>query len=110
MTAISTPLLNAFSLFGGRLQLQFSEVVFIEAQRNYTVFRCATKQAIMTSKPLKFYTPLLPEYLLRIHKSYIVNVHTITHFDGQYVYLNDGSRLPVARRRVGLVEQMLSSC
>jgi two-component system LytT family response regulator len=55
-----------------------------------------------------------PERFLRIHRSYLVNVAVVRElvpwFSGTYqLALDDGTRLPVARRRVAAVKQALGS-
>jgi two-component system LytT family response regulator len=53
-----------------------------------------------------------PEQFLRVHRSYIINAtylrELVPWFAGQYAAdLDDGTRLPVARRRVRDVRRML---
>lgn len=102
MTAVSNPITSLsarLSLLGGNYQLLFEEIVLIEGQGNYTVFHSRHKQRILTSKSLSFYRDKLPAQLIRVHKSYFVNLLFVKAFDGESVYLTNGKRIPVSRRR-----------
>lgn len=103
MTALANPITSLSArlpLLGGNYQLLFEEIVLIEGQGNYTVFHCHLYgHPILTSKSLSFYRDKLPAQLLRVHKSYFVNLLFVKAFDGESVYLTDGKRIPVSRRR-----------
>lgn len=106
MTATTHPL-SHLSLLGGHYQLPFADIVFIEGQGNYTVFHSRDGQRILTSKSLSFYRDKLPAQLMRVHKSYFVNLLYVNAFDGEFVYLTSGQRLPVSRRRQEVKKQTL---
>ncbi|MEI7586111.1 LytTR family DNA-binding domain-containing protein [Runella sp.] len=102
MTAVSNPITGlsaCLSLLGGHYQLLFEEIVFIEGQGNYTVFHSRHGQPILTSKSLSFYRDKLPAQLMRVHKSYFVNTHFVKSHDRALIYLSNGSRIPISRRR-----------
>lgn len=113
MTALANPITSLSArlpLLGGNYQLLFEEIVLIEGQGNYTVFHCHRHgRPILTSKSLSFYRDKLPAQLIRIHKSYFVNLLFVKAFDGESVYLTDGKRIPVSRRRRRDVEQIVFS-
>lgn len=102
MTALSHPKthpMTHLSLLGGKCLLPFADIVFIEAQGNYTAFHLRHGQHSLTSKSLGFYGDKLPDQLIRVHKSYFVNLLYVMTFDGAFVHLTSGQRLPVSRRR-----------
>lgn len=102
MTALSHPTTHPsaqLSLLAGQQRIAFADIVFIEGQGNYTAFHTRHGQRILTSKSLSFYCDKLSPQLLRVHKSYFVNLLYVKVFDGEFVYLTDGKRIPVSRRR-----------
>lgn len=102
MTALAIPIthpLAQLSLLAGQHRIAFADIVFIEGQGNYTLFHTQHEKPILTSKSLSFYTEKLSSQFLRVHKSYFVNFLYIKAFDGEFVYLTDGQRIPVSRRR-----------
>ncbi len=105
----SSPPLVRLSLLAGQYQLLFSDIVLLEGQANYTLFYCHSRQPILTSKSLSFYQDRLPTYLMRVHKSYFVNLHFVTDFNGETLSLSDGRRIPVSRRRRREVREYLQA-
>ena len=47
----------------------------------------------------------LPDYFIRIQKSYIINLHAITAIDKGLVLMDNGAALPVGRSRLGEVKK-----
>ncbi|MEN8251113.1 MAG: LytTR family DNA-binding domain-containing protein [Bacteroidota bacterium] len=83
--------------------INMSEIIRIEADRNYSVFHMLNGKQILISKGLKEYEDVLLEHgFHRIHKSHIFNINLMSHLDkidGGYVVMCDGSRVPVASRK-----------
>lgn len=81
-----------------------SEIVYIEADSNYSIFHLKNTGKMVVAKPLKEFEEMLAgKAFLRIHKSVIVNfkyVKAYSHRNGLQVILKDGSALPVSRRRL----------
>ena len=96
---LTTHHLAQLSLLRGQHLLPFADIIFIEGQGNYTEFYCRCGKRILTSKSLSFYHDKLPIQLTRVHKSYFVNTQFIKAFEGEFVHLIDGRRIPVSRRR-----------
>ncbi|MEP7317943.1 MAG: LytTR family DNA-binding domain-containing protein [Panacibacter sp.] len=84
--------------------LQTNEIVYLEADNNYTVFHLSDKRKIVASKTLSDFEELLNENnFFRIHKSTIINLNYLKSYskvDGDYAVLSDGSSLIVSRRRL----------
>lgn len=102
MTALSYPTTHYpahLSLLAGQHQIAFTDIVFIEGQGNYTAFHTRHGQRILTSKSLSFYGDKLPAELLRVHKSYFVNLLYVKVFGDEFVHLINGKQLPISRRR-----------
>ena len=80
------------------------EINFIEAKGSYTIFHFKDGGSLMDSKTLKSAEMKLENKgFFRLHKSYLVNLNSISEYinqDGHFVLLEDGSKLPVARKRL----------
>ena len=83
--------------------LDTNDIVFIEADSNYSVFHLKNQENIVISKHLKEFEEILDhKVFVRIHKSVIVNfkyVKGYSHKNGLQVLLKDDTTLPVSRRR-----------
>ena len=82
--------------------ISVSDIVFCEADRNYTVFHMITGEKIMVSKAIGEYEELLPQRaFLRVHQSFLVNTEHIRRFDretGMLIVAND-KEVPVSTRK-----------
>lgn len=78
-----------------------AEVVWCEADVNYTNLHLADERRFVSARTLKDYEDMLtPLGFLRTHRSYLVNRTHIDHLDrGGFVVLRNGRRVEVASRR-----------
>jgi two-component system LytT family response regulator len=83
--------------------LSISDIIRIEADRSYCFIYLTDGDRILVSKPLKEIESLLPgDVFFRIHSAYLINLDFVKRYsreDGGLVILNDGSHVPIARRR-----------
>jgi two-component system LytT family response regulator len=90
------------------------DILYCEADSNYTHIVLRDNKKLLMSKPLKeLALQLRPYNYLRIHHSYLINLnHMVKYVRGNagYVIMADGKSLPVSRakkqdllRRVGMV-------
>jgi len=86
--------------------LQFVEVndiIYLEAESNYTVVYIKPSQKITVSKTLKDFEELLPPNIfIRIHHSWIINKNHVQKYlrgEGGQVIMSNGKTLDVARRK-----------
>ena len=86
--------------------LQFvatGNIIYLEANSNYTNFYLMNDKKITVAKTLKDFEELLPgSIFLRIHHSYIININCIEKYvkgEGGYVVMKNGVTLDVARRK-----------
>jgi two-component system LytT family response regulator len=87
------------------------DIVYAQADSNYTTIVLNTKKKIIVSKPLKEYEDLLVDKgFLRIHQSYLVNTQYVQFFDKveHMVQLNTNDILPVSSRKKELLLQTIS--
>jgi two-component system LytT family response regulator len=86
--------------------LQFvnmNDIVYLEAQSNYTVIYLQDAYKLTVSKTLKDFEELLPPAVfIRIHHSYMVNKNAVEKYikgEGGQVVMKNGATLDVARRK-----------
>ena len=80
--------------------MMVSDIVRLEANRNYTNIVLENDKQILISKSLKEFENLLSPYnFLRIHKSHLINPTHISHFvkkGAGYIYLKNSFKLQVS--------------
>lgn len=79
--------------------LDINEILFCKADDNYTEIYTKEKKKLV-SKTLKYFEEALKDYpFVRVHKSYLVNVNTITKYKkgkGGSVLLSNGQEITVS--------------
>lgn len=92
----------AISVDGKIIFLNYSDLIFVESDGNYSSIYLTDGKKIVVTKKLKEVNDLLPkDYFFRIHNSYIINLEKIKEFyktDG-YVILEGNHKIPVSRQR-----------
>ncbi|HYG52625.1 MAG TPA: LytTR family DNA-binding domain-containing protein [Flavobacteriales bacterium] len=83
--------------------VNIADIIYLEADNNYTTFYIVNNEKIVVSKTIKDYEEMLEGMpFFRIHQSYIVNLRLINKYikgEGGYVEMESGQTLEVARRR-----------
>jgi two-component system LytT family response regulator len=86
--------------------LQFiavSDIIYLQAESNYTFVYVENAPKITVSKTLKDFEELLPQSaFLRIHHSYIINKNRVLKYikgEGGQVIMSNGQTLDVSRRK-----------
>ena len=83
--------------------IKISDIIYCEADSNYTTFFLTDGKKIIVSHTLKEYEEILSDYrFFRIHHSYLVNLDAIKQYvrgDGGHVVMINGAALDVAKRR-----------
>lgn len=86
--------------------LQFvvtDDIIYMEANSNYTIFFLTGNRKITATKTLKDFEELLPASIfIRIHHSYLINKNGVEKYikgDGGQVLMKNGVTLDVARRK-----------
>jgi two-component system, LytTR family, response regulator len=86
--------------------LQFlpkDEIVYVEADKNYTTFFMNNQPAIVVSKTMKEFERILENAgFFRIHHSTMINLNHIVEYikgEGGSVIMSNGTELEVSRRR-----------
>jgi two-component system, LytTR family, response regulator len=90
-----------------------NQIIRLESDANYTTIYTSTSQKHIASINLKNYEEMLPEPpFFRIHQSHIINIDFITKVlkeDGGFVVLENGIKIPIARRRKDEFLELLKS-
>ena len=87
----------------GFIVLKLEEIIYCEAERSYTVFHLEGKKTVMVSRPLLEYDQILKDTsFLRIHKSFLINLHHVKEYhrgEGGLVIMSDNAEIEVSRRK-----------
>ncbi|MBI1223382.1 MAG: response regulator [Bacteroidetes bacterium] len=83
--------------------ISFDDVLYLEADGNYTRIHFTTGSSQLVSRTIRQYESRLPDFLFfRIHRSVMVNLNHVKQIDkgrGGFVELSDGTHLPISYRR-----------
>jgi two-component system LytT family response regulator len=83
--------------------VEIADIIYLEAESNYTFIHLQPASRITVSKTLKDFEELLPGHVfIRIHHSFIINKNHIRKYlkgDGGQVLMSNGKILDVARRK-----------
>lgn len=84
----------------GYTLVKLEEIIYCEAQSNYTLVYLSDGRKMMVTKSLKNYDDLLSDSnFYRIHKSYLVNVDFIKEVKQEGTLILDGGQtLPISQR------------
>jgi two-component system, LytTR family, response regulator len=87
----------------GFIVLKLDEIIYCEAERSYTVFHLEKSKTVIVSKPLLDYENILKDTsFLRIHKSFLINLHHVREYqrgEGGMVIMSDDAEIEVSRRK-----------
>lgn len=79
------------------------DIIRIEASSNYSTFYFTNSTKLTIAKTLKEFEEMLTPYkFFRVHNSHLINLSQLQQYvsrDGDYVVMNDNSRVEVSRRR-----------
>lgn len=83
--------------------VKVNEIVYCQADSNYTTFYLLDGQKILVSRSLKEYDEILsPQGFFRIHQSFLIKLSYVKKYikgEGGTVILENGKELDVSRRR-----------
>ncbi|HYV91176.1 MAG TPA: LytTR family DNA-binding domain-containing protein [Chitinophagales bacterium] len=96
LTKITIPTQQGFEF------IDFSDIVFLQSESNYTRINLKDGKKLMASRLLgEFEESLKPYNFFRIHKSFIINLAHMKKYtkgEGGTVMMSDGSEMDVSRR------------
>jgi two-component system LytT family response regulator len=93
----------------GEYRFMVNDIVRCEADSNYTMLHLRGNRRFVASKTLgDIETMLADSEFLRVHKSHVVNTRHIEHLTVEgNLYLSNGEKVPVSRRRMSEVKSHL---
>lgn len=75
------------------------EVRYIERQNRKAILNTSNGQYV-TKERLEEWCELLPNsFFYQVHKSFLVNLHYVDRYNYSELFLNDGTRIPIASRK-----------
>lgn len=87
----------------GIFYLTVSDIVRIESDGGYSTFYTRDGAKYLVAKNLKDYEDILPEKkFFRVHKSHLINMDKVKKYirtDGNFIEMEDGSIVEIARRK-----------
>lgn len=86
------------------IKIPSAEIVYIEGMNNYAKIILAEGQHIIY-KSLTQLLEQLPDYFIRIHKSYIINKRAIRAFTSEYVEI-EGKQIPIGKTYRNLISYL----
>lgn len=91
--------------------VEVDQIVYCQADKNYTTFYLSHQAPIVVSKNLREYESLLPsKHFIRSHQSYLVNLQHVVRYekgDKNHLVTTNDWTVPIALRRKDKVLQAL---
>lgn len=81
------------------IRINFSEIVYIQGMSEYVKIHLTVRKPVMSLLSLKSLENQLPsDMFMRVHKSYIVNLHKINTVERNEIVYDDGTIIPVSQQ------------
>lgn len=101
---LSRPALQRLALptQDGVEMIALDEVLYLRADRNYTVIRRTGKKDLIVARTLGSFEELLvPPQFMRVNKQYLISLARVTRYQrtGSLVLMQDGTEIQVSRTR-----------
>jgi len=78
------------------IKLELDDIYYIKSDRDYTEIFLSDKK-VLSSKPLKEWLDDFPQEMLRVHKSYVINVNLIDKISSSKVTMKNNEEIPIGR-------------
>lgn len=92
--------------------VKVDDIIYLNSERKYTIFHMINGSQYVSTNNLGHYEKSLNlDYFVRIHNSYIINLHHLTKVsksDGNFCVLKNGKSLPISRRRFTVLKEILN--
>ena len=94
--------------YGKVVLVNMSDITYLRGDGNYTFVHTLQGKRYLFSKTIKKIQRKVADNFIRVHKSYTVNPdHVVSWIEPRKILLSCGEQIPIARRRVRVVEQSL---
>ena len=78
------------------LKINSEEIIFIKSDMDYTEIHLEEKKHL-TSETLGYWENKLPDYFMRVHKSYLVNTRKVVKVSANQIYIGFQNKIPLGR-------------
>ena len=93
---------------GRNVKIDFQDVLYIEARKNYTRLVMDNRPTMMVLITLKQWERVLPrEVFCRIHRGYIVSIEKVQSFDNKYAYMA-GEKISIGEQYRGALPESVT--
>jgi DNA-binding LytR/AlgR family response regulator len=93
---------------GRNVKVDFKEILYIEARKNYTRLVMENRPTLMVLVTLKQWDQMLPkETFCRVHRGYIVSIEKVQSFDNKHVYLA-GEKISMGEQYKGALTEVVT--
>lgn len=93
--------------------VKIADIIYCQAERNYTTFYLLGGEKIIVSKNLREYEEILPKNnFMRPHQSYLVNLNHIIRYekgDNHLLFCSEEYRIPISLRKREYVVKVLNN-
>lgn len=97
----------------GVFYLMVSDIIRIESDGGYSTFYACDGNKYLIAKNLKDYEDILPDKnFFRIHRSHLINIDKVKKYirtDGNFLEMEDGSVVEIARRKKDEFLQLMNA-
>lgn len=71
------------------VKINYSDILYIEGLKDYVIIKC-NEGRVITLQTMKSLEEKLPDQMfMRVHRSYIINLESITAVEGNTIYINN---------------------
>ncbi len=103
--------LEFFNPTSGNVKISFQNILYIKAEGNYSrIYQTKNEEALLRKSIGDLEKNISYEYLIRVHKSYIVNLNYCKklNLETATLTLQNNTLIPIARRRKPIVQKLFS--
>jgi DNA-binding LytR/AlgR family response regulator len=93
---------------GKSIQLQFSDILFIEGLKDYVIFHTSTGKHISYHGMKELENKLPDNRFVRVHKSFIVAIDKIQEIEGNEIKIG-GNKIPVGRHFKSFFQKVIEN-
>ena len=89
------------------VKITIAEVVYVEGMKDYVKIHL-TDHFVITHMTMTKMMSLLPEYFIRINRSFIIQMKLIKHMEGNLIEMSNGDRLTIGVNYRNAVKEKLN--
>lgn len=94
-----------FSFVEGKISLLFRDIIYVENERHRQIFHTCSGDYSIYWKLNEIERELKPYGFLRIHQSFLVNMHYVKKINSYLLTMNNGEQLSVPKARYAKVKE-----